>query len=192
MARAVSDNPPQQLLRCSICYNPDLKNLVYITGCNHIMHSLCLQIGLRALEGKCPTCSNHNMVSGSKVTESDIIPIHLGTCPEVNHTIANNANNNIIVPATKCAVCLEPKVNNIITLSNCGHTFHKNCISLLHTKICPICRNPFTEANIIDLFLGGKRNVKAKRRNRRSNKQHRRSRRKSRRSRKTRRSRKSK
>ncbi len=84
MSKAVSDIPPEQRLRCSICYNPD-GELIYLKRCKHIMHSLCLQIGLRARGGRCPTCTNYEIGRGYITNEDDIIPIHVGDCPHVNN-----------------------------------------------------------------------------------------------------------
>jgi hypothetical protein len=44
---------------------------------------------------------------------------------------------------TECSICLDTlssgKVNNRLKL-NCGHTYHKNCISQIRNDKCPMCR----------------------------------------------------
>ena len=40
--------------------------------------------------------------------------------------------------------------NGIIIL-NCGHTFHKSCISKIINKVCPLCRKPINFREILDI-----------------------------------------
>ena len=51
-----------------------------------------------------------------------------------------------------CSVCLEPLSSNVVTLSNCNHSFHRKCIkewdkSNPLSSDCPLCR-----ASIIERF----------------------------------------
>jgi len=55
----------------------------------------------------------------------------------------------------KCNVCFE-KYNTIdrhFCVLQCGHPTCHKCLSEMPEKHCPICREPFTENNIIKLFL---------------------------------------
>lgn len=38
-----------------------------------------------------------------------------------------------------CSICLEVSGEKIVT--DCGHTFHKECLSKVRNKLCPMCRN---------------------------------------------------
>lgn len=49
------------------------------------------------------------------------------------------AENNDV---PKCPICLEHVIQDH-KITKCGHIFHKNCISGLHT--CPVCRYKFTK-----------------------------------------------
>ena len=46
-----------------------------------------------------------------------------------------------------CCICMEKNPNENWTKTNCGHTFHKNCLiqwintNIDNSKTCPICRN---------------------------------------------------
>jgi hypothetical protein len=50
-----------------------------------------------------------------------------------------------------CTICCEKldSYNNVIYIGECGHMFHKKCIS----DTCPIDNNPFIIANKIDLMF---------------------------------------
>ncbi|CBY12083.1 unnamed protein product [Oikopleura dioica] len=55
----------------------------------------------------------------------------------------------------KCNVCFE-KYNKIDRHScslKCGHLTCRKCLGELTENICPICREPFTEENIIKIYL---------------------------------------
>ena len=44
-----------------------------------------------------------------------------------------------------CSICLEDHSNNLISIENCGHTYHLECIynsMKLSGKTCPYCRQP--------------------------------------------------
>jgi len=54
-----------------------------------------------------------------------------------------------------CNVCFE-KYNTIdrhFCVLQCGHPTCQKCLTEMHEKLCPICREPFTENNIIKLFF---------------------------------------
>ena len=42
----------------------------------------------------------------------------------------------------ECSICYENMENSGIITLNCGHTFHKTCISKIMNKVCPLCRKP--------------------------------------------------
>ena len=43
---------------------------------------------------------------------------------------------------TDCSICLC-KNGKIYRELGCGHRFHHKCLSLCHTKTCPLCRTPY-------------------------------------------------
>ena len=43
---------------------------------------------------------------------------------------------------TDCTICLC-KNGKIYRELGCGHRFHHKCLSLCHTKTCPLCRTPY-------------------------------------------------
>jgi len=58
-------------------------------------------------------------------------------------------------PRDKCNVCFE-KYNTMdrhFCVLQCGHPTCQKCLSEMHEKLCPICREPFTESSIIKLFF---------------------------------------
>ena len=62
--------------------------------------------------------------------------------------------NNAVVPLkpvamTECCVCLcdmDPTEKGSVVVTNCGHTFHSDCIDqcLLCNNKCPLCRAEIT------------------------------------------------
>lgn len=52
--------------------------------------------------------------------------------------------NGVIRPVINCSICLENYTNeNLITILNCRHHFHNNCIDEwynLGNNSCPLCR----------------------------------------------------
>jgi len=58
-------------------------------------------------------------------------------------------------PRDKCNVCFE-KYNSVdrhFCVLQCGHPTCQKCLNEMPEKHCPICREPFTENNIIKLFF---------------------------------------
>lgn len=58
-------------------------------------------------------------------------------------------------PRDKCNVCFE-KYNSVdrhFCVLHCGHPTCQKCLSEMPEKHCPICREPFTEKDIIKLFF---------------------------------------
>ena len=44
----------------------------------------------------------------------------------------------------KCAICLEPLINDLYTLPECSHNYHTNCIMnwfRSNHSNCPLCNN---------------------------------------------------
>ena len=56
----------------------------------------------------------------------------------------------LIEKSLKCSICHATK-RSAVLLSNCGHSFCSYCIRqfLLKEKICPLCRKPATESDIV-------------------------------------------
>ena len=50
---------------------------------------------------------------------------------------------------TECSVCLE-EINTSLELE-CGHIFHRKCISDLLKYICPLCRYPIDVKKIFNI-----------------------------------------
>ncbi|CBY32787.1 unnamed protein product [Oikopleura dioica] len=55
----------------------------------------------------------------------------------------------------KCNVCFEKynKKDRHCCSLKCGHLTCRKCLGELPEKLCPICREPFTEENIIKIYL---------------------------------------
>ncbi|CAL1368447.1 unnamed protein product [Linum trigynum] len=44
----------------------------------------------------------------------------------------------------ECSICLAPKVNSVVRLPDCVHSFHRDCVLrwlVHHTPNCPLCRS---------------------------------------------------
>ena len=56
----------------------------------------------------------------------------------------------LIEKSLKCSIC-HATMRSAVLLSNCGHSFCSYCIRqfLLKEKICPLCRKPATESDIV-------------------------------------------
>lgn len=56
----------------------------------------------------------------------------------------------LIEKSLKCSIC-HATMRSAVMLSNCGHSFCSYCIRqfLLKEKICPLCRKPATESDIV-------------------------------------------
>ena len=67
-------------------------------------------------------------------TETSMEPPNVFIDLEKNEIIITDEINKYI----DCSVCLDTDESDIITLSICGHKFHKNCINTLVS--CPNCR----------------------------------------------------
>lgn len=50
---------------------------------------------------------------------------------------------------TECAICLDSFNEQCITL-NCGHIFHRQCLSDMKKRECPLCRMSFDEKNTVE------------------------------------------
>ena len=55
----------------------------------------------------------------------------------------------------KCNVCFEKydKIDRHSCAPKCGHLTCQKCLNELPEKLCPICREPFVEDNVIKVFL---------------------------------------
>ena len=55
----------------------------------------------------------------------------------------------------KCIICFELMVDNIYTIQNCNHKYHKKCIKMWYNikNECPMCRRLFIDNNFISLRL---------------------------------------
>lgn len=51
----------------------------------------------------------------------------------------------------ECSICYENMESSGIITLNCGHTFHKACISKIMNKVCPLCRKPINFREILDI-----------------------------------------
>jgi hypothetical protein len=51
----------------------------------------------------------------------------------------------------KCPICFELITNSNLTITECDHYFHSNCIfiSLIKNDNCPICRHQLVDRNIV-------------------------------------------
>lgn len=54
-----------------------------------------------------------------------------------------------------CSICLEFKDNDVIVATECGHVFHKNCVSpwILQQGTCPSCRVRVTIPSLRTIFV---------------------------------------
>jgi hypothetical protein len=74
---------------------------------------------------------------------------------EINKMIPKESNKKYIKIGEECSICLEKifhKNNAFLTL--CGHSFHKSCLALQHSKnyldaCCPLCREDYIYDNDI-------------------------------------------
>ncbi|CAK57124.1 unnamed protein product (macronuclear) [Paramecium tetraurelia] len=58
-----------------------------------------------------------------------------------------------IVQIPECSICLLPLNNDLCTIVDCGHVFHKGCVASLKTsgfQQCPVCRVQMK--NVCDIF----------------------------------------
>ncbi len=53
----------------------------------------------------------------------------------------------------QCAICLSSQDDQWITLTTCGHLFHRGCIQYCENNECPICRTEYNIDNIIRIFI---------------------------------------
>ena len=53
----------------------------------------------------------------------------------------------------QCAICLSSQDDQWITLTTCGHLFHRGCIQYCENNECPICRTEYNIDNIIRIKL---------------------------------------
>ena len=51
----------------------------------------------------------------------------------------------------ECSICYENMENSGTIILNCGHTFHKTCISKILNKVCPLCRKPINFREILNI-----------------------------------------
>ena len=58
------------------------------------------------------------------------------------YLIVNYLKFLLYVNLDECSICYENMENSGIITLNCGHTFHKTCISKIMNKVCPLCRKP--------------------------------------------------
>ena len=57
-----------------------------------------------------------------------------------------------------CSICLEDEsedVSSMVTLSKCGHTFHRDCLKQLHNDLCPMCRCELSEGDLSEEAMNG-------------------------------------
>jgi len=47
-----------------------------------------------------------------------------------------------LVGEDPCAICLDPLSGQALTISICGHIFHKSCLETAGSTSCPQCRRP--------------------------------------------------
>ena len=57
-----------------------------------------------------------------------------------------SACSTAVAPLHECSVCLDDISADSMCTTNCGHTFHKDCIisCMLHKDACPNCRADIT------------------------------------------------
>ena len=49
---------------------------------------------------------------------------------------------DILTTSSTCSICLEDfKLEEIVSLTNCKHIFHNQCIEKWKNNTCPMCRN---------------------------------------------------
>ena len=58
----------------------------------------------------------------------------------------------------ECCICLDRlfKVDSEVSVTPCGHTFHKDCISNVikgENKTCPICRQDLQEEKVVKVHF---------------------------------------
>ena len=62
---------------------------------------------------------------------------------EFDNDVLILVTGDLVTTNMECPICLEEYVfNDIINLSNCGHTFHRHCLEEWHQKsrTCPTCQ----------------------------------------------------
>ena len=57
-----------------------------------------------------------------------------------NHTIIVNKVIESYVDDSECAVCLETMLSKNVSILDCKHSFHSDCIKKLTHYNCPLCR----------------------------------------------------
>lgn len=76
------------------------------------------------------------------------IPNNKGS--NLNNNLNTNIESNITKKMNNCSICLEELTFGTITLEDCSHKFHLQCLKEWSNfgYECPCCRTPFQEQNI--------------------------------------------
>lgn len=72
------------------------------------------------------------------------VPV-IATPAQQEHAMIHLALGN---PPSQCAICQDSIQQNGVQLRNCGHPFHRNCVTQWFTTSprCPVCRNDIRDA----------------------------------------------
>jgi len=69
--------------------------------------------------------------------------------------VPNKAQESEEKKLDECDICREKynKLDRHSCAPKCGHLTCQECLAKLHEKLCPICREPFTENDVRKIYL---------------------------------------
>ena len=105
-----------------------------------------------------PPLHSRTQALGELVMDNFICEVEIEASPEDEdgERAEKRARKSEDRGVTSCPICLEDLgKGEAVSLLECGHSFHRDCVAQVKRKCCPMCRAPFEDemANFLELIM---------------------------------------